>query len=80
MNQIDFDCYSVFYLQQQQGASTSVFVATAYELDGVSGYYFNNCFQSSPADEALKPDTARKLCAISGEMVTKAKTLQKDFV
>ncbi|KAK2142913.1 hypothetical protein LSH36_898g00042 [Paralvinella palmiformis] len=47
-------------------------------MDGVSGYYFNNCFRCTPAEAALNPTTARKLWAISGEMVCRAKTLNEN--
>lgn len=61
----------------QQGAATTVFCATAKELEGISGYYFNNCFQCTPAEAALDVEAGRRLWEISKRMVSTANTLNK---
>ena len=62
----------------QQGAATSVYVATAPELNGVGGRYFENIQQAigedptacgtDAADYAVDPDRAQRLWQISEEM------------
>ena len=67
----------------EQGAATSVFVATSPQLEGVGGRYFADCneapvvgpdFSSAPrgfgvAPYALDPDDARRLWEISLELI-----------
>jgi hypothetical protein len=65
----------------QQGAATSVYVATSPLLNGVAGRYFENCQEADPDDpsaagtdaagvarHALDPDAADRLWAISEQM------------
>lgn len=61
----------------EQGASTSVWVATAPELEGIGGKYMENCGEAPPFDKAnpfvgvmphaLDPEAADKLWALSVE-------------
>eukprot|EP00057_Strongylocentrotus_purpuratus_P023641 XP_011678115.1 PREDICTED: WW domain-containing oxidoreductase [Strongylocentrotus purpuratus] len=44
-----------------QGASTSMFCATARELEGVGGMYFNHCCACMPSDEAQNTELATAL-------------------
>ncbi|KAF4518781.1 hypothetical protein B566_EDAN005401 [Ephemera danica] len=53
----------------QQAASTSVFVATAPELVGVCGLYFNNCCRCQPSGPANDPELAKELWEISVGMI-----------
>lgn len=53
----------------QQAASTTVFCATAHELVGVTGAYFNNCCRCRESDSAQDDDLASALWDISMEMV-----------
>ncbi|CAK9821593.1 WW domain-containing oxidoreductase [Anthophora retusa] len=53
----------------QQAASTSVFCATAPELEGVTGFYFNNCYRCDPSNAALDPALAARLWSVSQEMI-----------
>jgi len=62
---------------QQQGAATTIFCATAKELDGVGGHYFNNCFQCTPAMAALEMETGKRLWEISKHMISVAGTLKR---
>jgi NAD(P)-dependent dehydrogenase (short-subunit alcohol dehydrogenase family) len=65
----------------EQGAATSVFVATSPLLDGVVGRYFENCQETDPDDptvagtdaagvarHALDPEAAERLWTVSEEM------------
>lgn len=63
----------------QQGAATSVFVATSPLLDGVGGRYFEDCQEAEVVDalrglrgvlpHALDPDAAKRLWTVSEELV-----------
>lgn len=53
----------------QQAASTTVFCATAPELEGVTGVYFNNCYRCDPSNAALDPALASRLWTVSQEMI-----------
>ncbi|GGR71056.1 oxidoreductase [Deinococcus seoulensis] len=64
-----------------QGASTSIWAATAPELDGVGGLFLEDLQQSTPLDEAspnplfgykphaLNADSARRLWTLSEQMI-----------
>lgn len=55
---------------QQQAASTVVFCATAPELEGVTGGYFNNCYRCQPSNPALNLALAARLWTFSQDMIT----------
>uniref|UniRef100_F7EAG2 WW domain containing oxidoreductase n=1 Tax=Ornithorhynchus anatinus TaxID=9258 RepID=F7EAG2_ORNAN len=50
---------------QQQGAATTLYCATAPELEGLGGMYFNNCCRCLPSQEAQNEMTARALWELS---------------
>ncbi|XP_011640819.1 WW domain-containing oxidoreductase isoform X1 [Pogonomyrmex barbatus] len=54
----------------QQAASTTIFCATAPELEGVTGSYFNNCCRCQPSNAALDPVLATRLWILSQNMIT----------
>ncbi|KYM90378.1 WW domain-containing oxidoreductase [Atta colombica] len=54
----------------QQAASTVIFCATAPELEGVTGSYFNNCCHCQPSNAALDSALAAQLWTLSQDMVT----------
>ncbi|NGM15409.1 SDR family NAD(P)-dependent oxidoreductase [Verrucosispora sioxanthis] len=63
----------------EQGAATSVLVATSPLLDGVGGRYFEDCQQAAPhqpntrtgvAPYALDPDAAHRLWEVSTQTLT----------
>jgi NAD(P)-dependent dehydrogenase (short-subunit alcohol dehydrogenase family) len=69
------------YKTLEQGAATSVFVATSPLLDGVVGRYFENCQEADPDDPtaagtdgagvaryALDPEAAERLWTVSERM------------
>ncbi|KAJ8680938.1 hypothetical protein QAD02_016725 [Eretmocerus hayati] len=53
----------------QQAASTPVFCATAPELEGATGLYFNNCYRCDESHTALDPHLASRLWDVSQEMI-----------
>ncbi|XP_049815412.1 WW domain-containing oxidoreductase isoform X2 [Schistocerca nitens] len=53
----------------QQAAATTVYCATAPDLDSVSGMYFNNCCRCEPSEAAQDYDLAQELWRISMKMV-----------
>ena len=57
-----------FFKTPDQGARTSVHVATVPELDGISGAYFANCREKRPAAPARDPETARRLWETSARL------------
>ncbi|EFN73055.1 WW domain-containing oxidoreductase [Camponotus floridanus] len=59
-----------FTKSMQQAASTVVFCATAPELEGVTGGYFNNCYRCQPSNAALNLTLATRLWTFSQDMIT----------
>ena len=67
----------------EQGAATSVFVATAPQLQGVGGRYFEDCHEAQVVEQlaglsgvlphALDPDDARRLWDVSEQLLTAAR-------
>jgi WW domain-containing oxidoreductase len=54
---------------QQQAASTTVYCATAPELEGATGLYFNNCCRCEPSKAAQDLELARVLWQLSTSMI-----------
>jgi NAD(P)-dependent dehydrogenase (short-subunit alcohol dehydrogenase family) len=57
-----------FMRSPEQGAATSLFVATSPQLEGVSGRYFTNSRPVRPARAARDADAARRLWELSARM------------
>lgn len=57
------------FLFQQQAASTTIYVATANELTGVSGQYFNNCFFCEPSKLAQNNEMVDSLWQVSEQIL-----------
>ncbi|XP_070132875.1 WW domain-containing oxidoreductase isoform X1 [Drosophila bipectinata] len=53
----------------QQAAATSIYCATANELTGLSGLYFNNCFFCEPSKLSKSPSLQRQLWEISENLI-----------
>ncbi|XP_078492679.1 WW domain-containing oxidoreductase [Ciona intestinalis] len=53
----------------KQAAACSVFVATAPELEGIGGLYFNNCFRCEPSEPASDPTAATRLWTITEDLI-----------
>jgi len=58
-----------FMVSPQKGASTSVFLATSDEVEGISGEYFKNRKPKRPSRAARNMDHARKLWEISEKLI-----------
>ena len=52
---------SVFFRTPAQGADTAIWLATAPELEGVSGRYFTSRREHEPSPHARDPEVARRL-------------------
>jgi hypothetical protein len=61
-----------------QGAATSVFVATAPELEGIGGKYFENCNESVPKPYATNTRYSSKLWGLTEELIKNAPRTNKD--
>lgn len=59
-------------LTEEEGAKTSIHVATAPELDGVTGRYFDKCAEAKPNPASHDEDQARRLWEISEDLVSAA--------
>lgn len=57
-----------FFRSPKQGAETSIYVATAPELDGVSGKYFMRCRERAPSRAAVDRAAAERLWKVSEAM------------
>jgi len=67
----------------QQGAATSVFLATSPQVEGIGGRYFEDCHEAAVVDEldglagvlphAIDPDDARRLWVVSEQLVAEAR-------
>nr|XP_020657362.1 WW domain-containing oxidoreductase [Pogona vitticeps] len=58
-----------FTKSMQQGAATTVYCATAPELQGLGGMYFNNCCRCLPSLEAQNDLTAAALWELSEKLI-----------
>lgn len=55
----------------EEGARTSVYLASSPEVEGVTGSYFSKMVQKNPSDLAVDPEVQRKFWEISMEMTRK---------
>ena len=55
----------LFMIAPDAGAKTTIYVATAPELEGVSGKYFDKCKEKQPRASAQNDDDAAALWALS---------------
>ncbi|KAI4488197.1 hypothetical protein M0804_005045 [Polistes exclamans] len=53
----------------QQAASTTIFCATAPELEGATGLYFNNCYRCDPSTAAIDSALASRLWSVSQDLI-----------
>lgn len=58
-----------FLRTPEQGAETSLYLATSPDVANVSGRYFANCVEKEPTEEARNPETARRLWSESERLV-----------
>jgi NAD(P)-dependent dehydrogenase (short-subunit alcohol dehydrogenase family) len=59
----------LFMKSPERGAKSSIYLATAQDVKGVSGRYFDNCHEREPASHATDPVTAQRLWQLSEELV-----------
>lgn len=58
-----------YYCLQEQGAATTVYVATSLALDKVGGLYFNNCCRCSPSKSAQDSKLALALWNLTDTII-----------
>ena len=58
-----------FFLTPEEGARTTVYLATSPEVEGVTGKYFARCKEAKPRPQALDDATARRLWEVSEALV-----------
>jgi hypothetical protein len=58
----------LFLKSPEEGARTSLYLASAPEVEGVSGRYFAKCRERKPAAHACDPELARRLWERSEEL------------
>jgi NAD(P)-dependent dehydrogenase (short-subunit alcohol dehydrogenase family) len=63
-----FRVVDLFAIPPEQGAEGIVHLASSPELKGISGIYFEHQRPGHPSPSARNPDTARRLCEISGQI------------
>jgi WW domain-containing oxidoreductase len=56
-------------ITMDKGAATTVYCATAPEIEGVGGRYFDAVKMANPSSKALEEETARKLWELSDQMI-----------
>ena len=61
-----------FAISSEKGARTSIYLASAPEVADVSGQYFFRCKPSTPSAVARDDEAARRLWAVSEELVATA--------
>jgi len=64
--------YAPLSLTPEKGARTTVYLASAPEVDGVSGAYFVRCKEKTPSAKARDDAAAERLWAVSEELVAQA--------
>jgi NAD(P)-dependent dehydrogenase (short-subunit alcohol dehydrogenase family) len=62
------------FMSPAKGARTSIYLASSPEVAGISGQYFAKCQPKTPKRQALDTDAARRLWAVSEELVGLAPT------
>jgi hypothetical protein len=60
-----------FILTAEQGADTVIYLATAPEVEGVSGKYFVQRRERQPSVAALNDEVAKRLWQVSEELTGK---------
>lgn len=61
-----------FFRSPDNGAATSIYLASSPAVAGVSGRYFVNCRERTPSRAARDMDSARRLWAVSEEMTARS--------
>ena len=58
-----------FFLTPEEGAKTSIYLATSPEVEGVSGKYFAKCKEKRSNRESYDRDVQRRLWEVSEKLV-----------
>lgn len=61
-------------IKPEQGARTSIYLASSPEVEGLTGRYFEKCREARPSKAALDDDAARRLWEISMRMTGLSET------
>uniref|UniRef100_W5LPI8 NADP-retinol dehydrogenase n=1 Tax=Astyanax mexicanus TaxID=7994 RepID=W5LPI8_ASTMX len=64
-----FTLFSMFLKTPREGAQTSIYCATAEELQSISGKHFSDCAPASVAPQGRCEETAQKLWDVSCELL-----------
>lgn len=67
---IGMKLFTPFMLSPEQGAKTSIYLASSPEVEGITGLYFIKCRPTPSANASYDADTAKKLWEVS-ERLTK---------
>jgi NAD(P)-dependent dehydrogenase (short-subunit alcohol dehydrogenase family) len=58
----------LFWLSPRDGARTSIYLASAPEVSGITGKYFEKCAERASSPESHNTETAKRLWEISARM------------
>jgi NAD(P)-dependent dehydrogenase (short-subunit alcohol dehydrogenase family) len=61
----------LFAISDEEGAETSLYLATSPAVEGVTGKYFAKCREATPTTAAQNDDDARRLWQVSEELAAK---------
>jgi NAD(P)-dependent dehydrogenase (short-subunit alcohol dehydrogenase family) len=61
-----------FFLSADDGAKTSVYLATSPDVEGVTGKYFDKCKEKRPSRQSQDDVAARRLWEVSEKLVAQA--------
>ena len=67
-----FTLFRPFLKSEAQGAATSIHLASAPALKGVTGKYFADCREATPTPIAQDDEAAERLWRVSEELVADA--------
>jgi len=59
----------IFILPEEAGARTSIYVATASELEGVTGHYFGKCKEATPNPVCQDQTEGKRLWEVSEQLI-----------
>jgi len=58
----------LFLKTPEQGAQTTIYLASSPDVEGITGKYYSNCKEKTSNRESYNPDVARRLWDISEQM------------
>lgn len=65
---------------QAQAAATTIYCATAPEMEHIGGYYFSNCLATEPCDQAKDPDAGQQLWDLSERLIKNGVVGTNEFI